>query len=104
MANRISLSQAAFGDGDYSDGEVKKLTVGSPLWNALHDEIWINCSPTTRQEYLEKLHQPLYFAGTIVSVVRQQIELTVVPYNAAGTGPGCLEEIAISLTDVNRFL
>ena len=90
MANRISLSQASFGDGDYTDGEVRKLTVGSCLWNALHDEVWINCSPSTRQEYLDKLHQPLYFAGTIVSVTRQQIELTIVPYDAAGTGPATL--------------
>ena len=50
MSSHVSMSQLSFGDLDYDDGEVKKLVVGSTLWNALHDDIWLNCSPTTRQD------------------------------------------------------
>lgn len=50
MSSHVSMSQKSFGDGDYDDGELKKLVVGSVMWNALHDDIWLNCSPTTRQD------------------------------------------------------
>ena len=56
------------------------------------------------KEYLAKLSQPLYFAGTVVSIRRQQVELTIIPFNSTGTGPGCIDEIAISLPRVSRFL
>ena len=53
MSNQVSMSQASFGDGDYTDGEVKRLVVGTPVWNALHNEIWLNCSPSTRQDWIK---------------------------------------------------
>lgn len=46
----------------------------------------------------------MYFAGTVVSRRRQQVELTIIPFDSAGTGPGCIDEIAISLPRVSRFL
>ena len=51
MSTHVSMSQSSFGDNDYDDGEVKKLIVGSTIWNALHEDIWLNCSPSTRQDW-----------------------------------------------------
>ena len=102
-AARASMSQSSFGDDDYDYGEIKKLVVGTAVWHALHEELWLNCSESTRHEYLVKLNSPNYFVGTVVSHSRKQVELTVIPFNAQGDGPGDVDIIAISLDNVARF-
>ena len=104
MNRQPTLSQKGFVDGDYDDGEVRALIVGSKLWEALHSEIWLNCSPTTQEHFRQLMLKPTYFMGTVVSTKRQQVELTVVPLVSQTKGPGNLEEISISLDNVARFL
>ena len=98
------MSQQPFADGDYTDGEIKKLVKGSTLWTCLHTELWLNCSEKTRTETLAKITAPTYFVGTVVSLTRKQIELTIVPLNPSTNGPGPIDIIAISLENVSRFL
>ena len=103
MASRVTMSQASFGDNDYDYGEVEKLVVGSSLWHALHEELWLNCSNDTRSKYLAKLDSPNYFMGTVISKSRKQVELTVVSLNDRADGPGDMDIIAISLDNISRF-
>ena len=104
MSGRYTLSQQPFSDGDYSDGEIKKLVEGTPLWTALHCESWLNCSHDTRQKFLDMMAAPAYFVGTVISVSRGQVELTVISKNATGDGPGKITMLAISLDKVSRFV
>ena len=77
---------------------------GTPLWIALHEELWLNCSKETRDEYLAKMAAPTYFLGTIISMSRKQVELTVIPLNPLTNGPGNIDIIAISLDNMARFV
>ena len=104
MSNRFNLSQRPFSDGDYADGEIRPLEKGTPLWNALQSELWLNCSEETRQEYLNKLASPTYFVGTLVSKTRGQVELTIISLNSTNDGPGAISLLAISLDNVSRFI
>lgn len=79
MSVHVSMSQSSFGDDDYDDGEVKKLVVGSTIWNALHEDIWLNCSPSTRQDrknvlwYLFMSSCSKYVAGGMSSITHDQL-------------------------------
>ena len=103
MASR-SLSQLPFGSGDYDDGEILPLVPDSPVWIALHAEVWMNVSPIRRSYLLYRLDQPHYFSGYIVSTRRGQIELTFVPFDQDGVSPGRIEILSITLPTVRRFL
>ena len=104
MAGLPTLSQGAFSSGDYDDGEIKRLVVGSPLWVALMNELWLNCSSETQTYYRQLMIKPSYFIGTITSVPRRQVELTIVPLQSDLKSPGNLEQIAISLDNIHRFI
>ena len=98
------MSQSPLSEQDYTDGEIHKLIPGSPIWQALHSEDWWNCGPETKMYYLDRLAQEYYFAGYIVSLVRGQVELTYIPFNLTTGGPGKVQMIAITLSNVRRFL
>ena len=102
--NRASLSQLPFVDGDYLDGEIYPLRPNSILWTALTSEPWLNCSPATQNQYLALLLSPHYFAGTIISGSRRQVELTIIPFQEASMTPGNVHVISISLGNFRRFL
>ena len=99
-----SMSQLPLSENDYTDGEIYKLQPGSPIWNALFQEDWLNCSVETKNYFLDRLNQPHHFSGTVVSVTRSQIELTYIPRNAVTGGSGNMEIISITLSDVTRFI
>ena len=101
---RVSLSQAPFTTGDYTDGQIHPLQVGSILWTALHSESWIDCDSDTRNYYLSRLGETNHFIGYVVSLKRGQVELTVIPRDMTTAGPGNLEMIAVTLDDVARFI
>ena len=102
--NRASLSQQPFMDTDYSDGEIYPLRPNSVIWTALASEPWLNCSPATQNHFLALLQSPHYFAGTIVSASRRQVELTVIPFQEGSMNPGNVQVISISLGNFRRFL
>ena len=96
------MSQEPFDAADYECGEIMKLVEGSPMWNCLMTQPWLNCSEETRNYFISCLKSEHYFSGTIVSHSRKQVELTFVPIGALG-GPGPLRIIAISLDGVSRL-
>ena len=98
------MSQSAFTDRDYSDGEIYPLQPGSALWHALTSETWINCSPSTRDYYVSLLLAPHYFSGTILSTSRHQVELTIIPFVNGSSDPGDVCAISVSLVNSHRFL
>ena len=100
---RPTLSQDPFTSEDFTDGEIHKLIPGSPIWQALHHEPWINCTAQTRQYYLDRLQQPHHFSGTVISVTRSQIELTYIPTNPLTGEAGDLEMVCITMSNVARF-
>lgn len=102
--SRASLSQHPFSDTDYSDGEIYPLQHNSNIWTALTTEPWLNCSSTTQNHFLALLLSPYYFAGTITSASRRQLELTIIPFQEASMDPGNVEVISISLGNFRRFL
>ena len=97
-----SYSKAPFGTGDYDDGEIKELRTGSSLWHALTGEPWLNWSLTEQFEWKLKMQRPLKFLGTVVSVPRQQIEVTLIYQDPAGNSTG-METVTVSLLDFHRF-
>ena len=104
MENTKSMSQLPLSENEYTDGEIYKLQPGSAIWEALFQENWQNCSDEIKNYFLDRLQQPHHFSGTVVSVVRSQIELTYIPLNKMTGGGGDIEIISITLTDVARFI
>ena len=102
--NRLSLSQEPFSDSEYSDGEIYRLIPGSVQWIALTTETWLNCSPSTRDHFVRLLLAPHYFAGTVLSLTRQQLELTIIPFANGSSGPGDIQVISITLDNFHRFI
>ena len=97
------MSQLPFDSSDYEDGQVHPLVPGSPLWEALMSEPWLNCSKDTRDYYIARLYLDHKFSGTIISKSRQQIELTYVPFGDPPMTIGPMELISISLPNLHRF-
>ena len=97
------MSQLPFDSIDYDDGEIHRLVPGSPLWNALLTEPWLNCSPATREYFISRLQSCHRFSGTVLSKTRQQVELTYIPHGDPPMTSGPMELIAISLADLHRF-
>ena len=131
MVNRsVSMSQRPFSDGDYvmgfphlfiasqlyslqglnnlipikDDGQIHRLTPGSRLWESLYSQPWLNCSEETKNRFLARLSSQYYYLGYIISTKRSQIELTIVPFNSYGTGPGIAEMLSITLPNVSQYL
>ena len=94
------MSQLPFDSSDYEDGEIHRLIPGSPLWVALTTEPWLNCSPTTREYYIDRLHASHRFSGTVLSKSRQQVELTYIPHGDPPMTSGPMELISISLANM----
>lgn len=101
---RVSLSQAQLSDSDYTDGELRPLTVGSLLQSCLMEETWLNCGPETQNFFQSLLRNPHYFSGTILSRTRQQVELTIITFDTNGTSPGATYVICVTLANFSRFL
>ena len=100
---QVSMSQLPLADHEYTNGEIHKLIAGSPIWQAIHQEEWLNCGPETKAYYVDRLAQPHYFSGYVISLVRGQIELTYVPLDPATGGPGDIRMISITIFNVRRF-
>ena len=101
--NRGSLSQGRLSNMEYTDGEIYPLVIGSDIWNALVGEIWMNCGPDTQTHFLSLLHSPHYFSGTVLSMVRQQIELTIISFAEDGISAGRSHVICVTLPRFSRF-
>ena len=93
----------SFGDGDYDDGQIHPLEPGSVLDLAIRREPWLNHSTAFRRRWLRLINGPnIHFVGTIISVPRRQIQLTVIlQLNNPPNRWHC--ETVISLNDFDRF-
>ena len=85
------------------DGQIHRLSPGSRLWETLHSQPWLNCSEETKRRFLSRLSAQYYYLGYIISTKRSQIELTFIPFNSHGTGPGLLEMLSITLPNVSQY-
>ena len=97
-----SYSQLPFGTGDYNDGEIHPLLVGSTLWQALVNELWLNWSLSQQDMWKWRLQQPLKFVGTVLSHTRQQIEITMVYQDNTGISSG-MDTVTVTLANFSRF-
>ena len=99
-----SMSLRALGDDEYDDGEVIPVSLESPVVQALINEPWLNMCDNRREYWLSELRSlRIRFAGTIISRVRRQVELTLIYKDRIG-GHGHQISFCITLADFDRFL
>ena len=98
------MSKERLQDGDYEDGELNKVMVGTPMWHALFQEKWENFTIDEQRRMVARLRQPTYYVGTIVSRSRLQIEVTCITLNTSTGGPKETFTFCITVSDFNRFI
>ena len=90
--------------GDYIDGEVYVLDPLSTLGRAIMDETWLNMAMGTQTRWKEIMTMPsVYLLGTVLSIPRQQVELTIASRQAI-PGMGVYAKFCVTLAHFNRFL
>ena len=99
-----SMSTEELTDGEYDNGELIAISMTSPLVQAILYEPWLNVSNDQREVWLSELSSPrVKFAGTVLSHVRKQVELTLI-YRDQNGETSHQRSICISLADFDRFL
>ena len=99
-----SMSTSELTDGEYENGELIAVSMTSPLTRAIMYEPWLNVSNSQRDIWLSELSSPwIKFAGTVLSRVRKQVELTLIYRDQYGE-TSHQRSICISLADFDRFL
>ena len=97
------MSQDELGDDEYEDGELYVLSLATPLGRAITSERWLNVDQTVQAFWLNEMASPrVKFIGTVLSRVRQQVELSIIYYDGAGN-TGQKRSFCISLADFGRF-
>ena len=92
-------------DNDYSDGEIYPLINGSVLDRAIRTEPWLNMSDVSRRRWIRLMNNPdTVFVGTIISVPRRQIELTIVIKIDNGVERRWMTNVMVTLDDFDRFI
>ena len=104
MTIKPSMSKECLQDGDYEDGEIYKVMVGTPMWQAVFQEKWENFTIDEQQQMVARLRQPTYYLGTIVSRSRLQIEVTCITLNTTTGGPHETFSFCITVSDFHRFV
>ena len=98
------MSIRPLGDSEYDDGEVYPITLTTPIGLALINDRWLNFSEERQAYWLSELSSPrIRFAGTVISRVRRQVELTIIYADQRGAS-GRQVSFCITLPDFDRFL
>ena len=98
-----SMSDAELGDHEYEDGELYPLTLTNALGRAITSERWLNIEQARQSFWLTEMQSPnVKFIGTVLSRVRQQVELNIIYYDSAGN-TGRKYSFCITLEDFGRF-
>ena len=104
MTSTPSMSLRELGDDEYLDGELYGLSLANPLGRAITSERWLNMPEARQSFWLNEFSSPrVKFVGTVLSPMRQQVELTVLYYDSAGN-TGHKVSFCITLNDFNRFM
>ena len=99
-----SMSMKELGDHEYDDGELYPLTPTNALGRAITSERWLNVAPACQSYWLAEISSPrVKFVGTVLSRVRQQVELHVIYYDRSGN-TGHQRSFCITLENFGRFL
>ena len=95
---------ASLKTGEYDYGEIIRLDPNSTLGVALLNETWLNWSAIDQDRWKLIMGLPeIRFMGTILSPVRQQIEVTIISRQPIPT-MGVHAEFCVTLADFHRFL
>ena len=91
-------------DGEYENGEIIRLDPESALGVALLSEVWLNWPLDAQRRWKSIMVLPdIRFVGTIMSPVRQQIEVTIVSRQHV-PGMGIHAEFCVTLSNFQRFV
>ena len=99
------MSTRSLGASEYRDGEVHDLNAPNRavLRTALMQEDWLNMSDATRRYWLQLMtSESVRFVGTVISLVRSQIEITIVFSEAHPLYPGMVS-FCVTLSNFWRF-
>ena len=103
MAGVQSMSLQELTGNQYDDGEIYPLDITSPLGQALLLEQWLNLPSSHQAYWISEMYSPrVKFVGTVLSRVRQQVELTYVYRDSIGN-TGHRVSFCVSLPDFSRF-
>ena len=103
MAPVQSMSVQRLTDNQYEDGEIYQLDPSSALGQALLSEQWLNIPSDHRIYWLSEMYSPrVKFVGTVLSQMRQQVELTFIYRNSIGN-TGHEVSFCVSLENFSRF-
>ena len=92
------------GDGDYDDGEIHPLVPGSELDQAIRNEAWLNYPEETRDKWIRLMDKDsVVFIGTVISIPRRQIEMTIVLQVQAVPERRWMTSVMITLDNFDRF-
>ena len=104
MHGTVSMSLKQLSDNEYDDGELYQLDVSNSLGQALLSERWLNLPLQHQIYWLSEVYSPrVKFVGTVLSRVRQQVELTYIYHDSIGN-TGHQVSFCVSLPDFHRFL
>ena len=90
--------------GEYDFGEVVRLNPDSVLGAALISEPWLNWSSGAQRQWKSIMISPeIHFVGTVLSVTRQQVEVTIISRQHV-PNMGLHAEFCVTLANFQRFL
>ena len=90
--------------GEYEFGEIIRLDPNSALGNALLTETWLNWSNAGQNKWKSIMGLPeIHFVGTILSPMRQQVEVTIISRQHI-PNMGVHAEFCVTLANFHRFL
>ena len=103
MAPVQSMSIQRLTDNQYDDGEIYQMDPSSDLGRALLSEPWLNMPSNHRDYWISEMYSPrVKFVGTVLSQMRQQVELTYIYRDSIGN-TGHEVAFCVSLANFSRF-
>ena len=99
-----SMSLQPLTDNQYDDGELHQLNPTNALGQSLLSERWLNLPLSHQTYWTSEMYSPrVKFVGTVLSSVRQQVELTFIYRDSIGN-TGHQVSFCVSLSNFSRFL
>ena len=104
LQSEPSMSIRRLTSGEYESNEMTPISLTTPLGRAIVNEEWLNMEPSQQEYWLRELSSlHVEYAGTIISSVRKQVELTLI-YRDTALNHGHQVSFCITLADFERFL